>query len=57
MIEPKVLIKMLLSQWKFLLHCLELEDIGDVKFELIEDFLHQVAKELCIFDPSPSDAD
>jgi hypothetical protein len=57
MIEPKVLIKMLLSQWKFLLHCLELKDIGDAKLELIEDFLHQVAKEFCIFDSLPSDAD
>ena len=55
-IVPSVLVKMLASQWQFLLDCLELKDIGEVKLDLIEDFLHQVAKEFCIFKPNPSDS-
>ena len=55
-IVPSVLVKMLASQWQFLLDCLELKDIGEVKLDLIEDFLHQVAKEFCIFKPDPSDS-
>ena len=39
-IVPSVLVKMLASQWQFLLDCLELNDIGEVKLDLIEDFLH-----------------
>ena len=54
-IVPSVLVKMLASQWQFLLDCLELKDIGEVKLDLIEDFLHQVAKEFCIFKANPTD--
>ena len=56
-IVPSVLVKMLASQWQFLLDCLELKDIGEVKLDLIEDFLHQVAKEFCIFKPDPNDSE
>ena len=56
-IVPSVLVKMLEDQWQFLLHCLELKDIGEVKLDLIEDFMHQVAKEFCIFKPDPNDAE
>ena len=55
-IVPSVLVKMPESQWQFLLYCLELKDIGLVKLDLIEEFLHQVAKEFCIFKPDPNDA-
>jgi len=57
MIEPNTLVTMLRSQWALLLHCLELSDISKVDMDLIQDFLHQVAKEFCLFDPSPLDAD
>ena len=56
MVEPNTLVKMLRSQWAFLLHCLQLNDISEVNMGLIQDFLHQVAKEFCLFDPSPIDA-
>ena len=55
-IVPSVLVKMLASQWQFLLDCLELKDIGEVKLEIIEGFLHQVAKEFCIFKPDSNDS-
>ena len=55
-IVPSVLVKMLVSHWEFLLYCLELKDIGEVRLNLIEDFLHQVAKEFCIFKPNPNDS-
>ena len=47
---------MLVSHWEFLLYCLSLKDIGEVRLDLIEDFLHQVAKEFCIFTPDPADS-
>ena len=54
-IVPSVLVKMLVSHWEFLLYCLSLKDIGEMRLDLIEDFLHQVAKEFCIFTPDPDD--
>jgi hypothetical protein len=55
MIVPNVMVQMLESHWKFLLYCLKSNDIGDVRLDLIEDFLYQVAKEFCIFKPKPDD--
>ncbi len=56
-IVPKELVKMLVSHWEFLLYCLELKDLGEVRLDLFEDFLHQVAKEFCIFIPDPDDTE
>ena len=55
MILPNVMVQMLKSHWKFLLYCLKSNDISDVRLDLIEDFLYQVAKEFCIFKPKPDD--
>ena len=55
MIVPNQMVQMLLSYWEFLLYCLTLDDIGEMRLDLIEEFLYQVAKDFCIFKPKPDD--